>query len=277
MSDPSLKLFFEERASQVSKAPSLLEQCWVSGREPRLWMQDELYADLMGSLKQQLALEPDHTLLEVGCAAGFLARGLAPLCRHYTGIDLSEMTIDRARSLELANATFRGADARALPFSEGSFDRVISSDVFTNFEERELVRAVVTEMVRVTRPGGRVLVGSLPDERTKERFLAHVADVNRQLDARFGPAPKPRLKAGALSRLKQLYWKKVRRVEPRVVGYYFKREDFVTLGDELGVTTEILDIHPKNPYFGFRFNVLYEKDPPSPSVFPKASAGQGHR
>jgi len=44
-----------------------------------------------------------------------------------------------------------------------------------------------------------------------------------------------------------------------VLGYYFKRTDFVELGQQLGVQVEIHDIHPLNPYAGYRFNVVYAK------------------
>jgi SAM-dependent methyltransferase len=255
----SLRFFFEERASTVSRTPSVLEQCWVSGREPRLWTQPDLYQDLIESIRDQLDLGSTVSALEVGCAAGFLATGLAPLCGHYTGIDLSPAALDRACSLGLANASFRVEDATALTFPDSTFDRVIGYDVFTNFESFELCRSVMSEMVRVLRPGGRVLVGSLADESRKEPFLRRVEEVNRSLHERFGPAPRPPGKPRWRDRLRFAYWKKLRGVEPLVVCYYFRKGDFQAFGDQLGLGTRILDIHEKNPYFSYRFNVVFTK------------------
>ena len=44
-----------------------------------------------------------------------------------------------------------------------------------------------------------------------------------------------------------------------IICFYFRRADFLDLGRELGLATELKDIHALNPYFGYRFNALFSK------------------
>ena len=127
------RLFFSERAKDVVETPSVDDLCWIAGRDPRLWRDISLFEEMIESILSQLDVSPAHRLLEVGCASGFLARGLAPRCREYVGVDLAAPTLEVARRLGLPNATFLCEDATALRLPDASFDRVVSYDVFTNF------------------------------------------------------------------------------------------------------------------------------------------------
>ena len=71
------KYFFNERAAQISTAVNTATLCFVSGREQRLWNDPAMYQDLIDSIQAQLSVGSQDALLEVGCAAGFLAQGLA--------------------------------------------------------------------------------------------------------------------------------------------------------------------------------------------------------
>jgi ubiquinone/menaquinone biosynthesis C-methylase UbiE len=258
--EDSIRLFFDDRAARVSDKPGLLELCYVSGREPRLWARPDIYADLMWSLRQQLDIIPAHNLLEVGCAAGFLAKGLAAMCRQYTGVDVAPVAVERARGLGIANARFIRADAAALPFGDNNFDRAICHDVFTNFSDFEIGRPILREMTRVLRPGGKMMIGSIPDEACKSAFQDKVYEVTAALDRQCGPLPAPPGgKTGLLTKLRHSYLRRFKRVEPQIVCYYFQKGDFEAFGQEAGLETSIEDIHAQNPYVGYRFNVIYTK------------------
>jgi ubiquinone/menaquinone biosynthesis C-methylase UbiE len=214
----------------------------------------------MESLREQLDLGPTHSLLEVGCAAGFLAKGLAAMCGRYTGVDLAPVAVESARRLAIGNAAFQVADATELPFADGSFDRVICHDVFTNFDSFELPRRILAEMARVVRPGGRMLVGSVPDDATKEEFQQRVYAVANELDAKYGPVPPPpRHRGNFLTSIRHWYLRRFKKVTPQIVCYYFRREDFADFGRAAGLTTRFEEIHAENPYRGYRFNVVYSR------------------
>ena len=72
-------------------------------------------------------------VLEVGCTSGFIAKGLAPRVKRYTGIDLAESARRVAQRLSLQNTDFRQADGKQVPFPDTSFVAAYCYDVFTNF------------------------------------------------------------------------------------------------------------------------------------------------
>jgi SAM-dependent methyltransferase len=102
---------------------------------------------------------PDDVVLDVACGPGIVACALAVVARHVTGIDLTPAMIEQAeakqRSLGLANLSWVVGDAVPLPFADRSFSVVVSRYSFHHFLDP---RAVLAEMVRVARPGGRVAV-----------------------------------------------------------------------------------------------------------------------
>jgi hypothetical protein len=97
-------------------------------------------------------------------------------------------------------------------------------------------------------------VGSVPDSDQQAAYEARAKDVTQALERKYGPvSPRPNSTNTTIS---------PDGARPEVVCYYFKREDFLTLGRRLGVDTTVADIHRRNPYFGLRFNVIYQKSGP---------------
>lgn len=101
-------------------------------------------------------------VLDVGCGTGVVTRDLAQRVGHQgrvVGIDpstrLIEEALRRAEEEGLKDRIeFRCADGAALPFPDGYFDLVVASAVFGHVPNG---MEVLTEMVRVARPGGTVL------------------------------------------------------------------------------------------------------------------------
>lgn len=113
--------------------------------------------------RETLALRPAEKILDVGVGPGFLAaemaREVGPSGR-ISGIDISEPMLAMARercSKPGAPATvdFQLADATKLPFPDGSFDAVVSTQVYEYVPD---VDAALGEARRVLRTGGRLLV-----------------------------------------------------------------------------------------------------------------------
>jgi ubiquinone/menaquinone biosynthesis C-methylase UbiE len=102
---------------------------------------------------------PDDTVLDVACGGGLVVCAFAPHVRHATGIDLVPAMLERARALAtekgVANVTWREGDVLPLPFPDGAFAIVVTRFAMHHFPDP---RAVFREMVRVTKPGGRVVV-----------------------------------------------------------------------------------------------------------------------
>jgi SAM-dependent methyltransferase len=96
---------------------------------------------------------PDARLLDVGCGTGWLADHFA----DYSGLDGSPDAV--------AAAAGRGRNVRQhdvaepLPFADASFDGVVMKDLLEHVPDPV---ALVLEVRRVLRPGGRVFASS-PD------------------------------------------------------------------------------------------------------------------
>src|SRR5690242_11979728 len=118
--------------------------------------------DALNSIVQMAQAGADDTILDVACGPGLLACAFARTARHVTGVDLTPAMIERARALQrsegLANLSWQVGDVTSLPFPDGSF-----SLAFTRYSFHHLLDPadVLAEMVRVTRPGGRVVVADV--------------------------------------------------------------------------------------------------------------------
>jgi len=112
-----------------------------------------------GRLLEQLALGQARTALDVGCGAGAdlaaMARRMPPGAR-VSGIDASETMIAEAsrRTADLgAQVSLRVGEATDLPYPDKAFDACLADTVLQHVPDPA---RVVSEMARVTRPGGRV-------------------------------------------------------------------------------------------------------------------------
>jgi SAM-dependent methyltransferase len=108
-------------------------------------------------------------LLDLGCGDGTTAIPAAQRGANVTGIDIARNLVAagnaRAKALGLTNCTFQEGDASDLrDVADASFDIVV-----TIFGAMFAPRAadVAREMVRVTRPGGRIVMGNwIPNDPT---------------------------------------------------------------------------------------------------------------
>jgi ubiquinone/menaquinone biosynthesis C-methylase UbiE len=96
--------------------------------------------------------------LEVGCGLGTDAVNFARAGARYTGIDLTEASIELARkrfAMEGLSGDLRVADAENLPFADNSFDLFYSHGVLHHTPDTE---RAIDEAHRVLRPGGEAMV-----------------------------------------------------------------------------------------------------------------------
>ena len=113
----------------------------------------------------------DEAVLDVGCGSGLLLVAAARRLTsgRATGVDLwlDRDQASNAPTRAINNAEIEGvtdrvsvetADMRALPFPDGAFDVVVSHWVVHNLENASDRRVAMTEMKRVLRPGGTILL-----------------------------------------------------------------------------------------------------------------------
>lgn len=114
---------------------------------------------------KKLNLKKREKALDVGCGGGvFLARLVQEYGIKGWGIDASEKSIIRAKKNSLAKLNLQTASAIKLPFKNNYFDVVLSFDVLEHIKEQ---KKAVLEMIRVLKPGGRLLIYTI----NKKQFL----------------------------------------------------------------------------------------------------------
>jgi ubiquinone/menaquinone biosynthesis C-methylase UbiE len=132
-------------------------------------------------LVESLAIDRDHRVLDVAAGHGNCALAAARRGAEVMATDFSPVMIERGRARTAApglDVSWREADAAALPFEDGSFDRVTS--VFGAIFAPEQP-AVAAELARVTAPGGSVGLTAWTADGLIARML--------RIPASLGPPP----------------------------------------------------------------------------------------
>lgn len=99
-------------------------------------------------------------ILEVACGRGGFVRQMARSGARVTGCDFSSSAV-RVASTKLFStdgqplAALVQGDAQSLPFAENSFDVVVSCETIEHLPQ---VQAALSDLYRVTRPGGRLFL-----------------------------------------------------------------------------------------------------------------------
>jgi ubiquinone/menaquinone biosynthesis C-methylase UbiE len=137
-------------------------------------------------------LQPGKVILEVGCGTGVLDRWMARRtagANRLVAVDVNRFLLQEATTLARQEGgehliEFREGSAEALPFPDNHFDVTMSSTVIQRVDADRML----TEMTRVTRPGGRVAV------------VGHAHDMPQWVNLPLPPAFKAKIEAARLAR-----------------------------------------------------------------------------
>jgi SAM-dependent methyltransferase len=170
------------RAMRASNYPSLLNlprrqygEVWDSIAKSPEWAragacghQDEAglcrsVQSQVGNLTELAGVRPHDDILEFGCGVARIGRELAPLCRTWTGADLSANMLTTAAerlqgvtNVRLVKLQQVGLDE----FESGSFDLVYSTNMLAHLDGMDRWR-YVKDAFRVLRPGGRLCIDNI--------------------------------------------------------------------------------------------------------------------
>ena len=116
-------------------------------------------------------LDQKSSILDVGCAKGFMMHDFSQLIPgiRVEGVDISEYAI--AHAMDDMKPYVQVANAFDLPFSDKSFDFVISVNTIHNLERQECGQAL-KEIERVSRKGSFITVDAYRNAEEKERMYA---------------------------------------------------------------------------------------------------------
>lgn len=130
----------------------------------------ELIGRTQLALVQREGLQPEHTLVDLGCGIGRLAVHVIPTLvgGSYIGVDISETMLKRAKA-RIAEAvpnpscrvTWIKQSTPELDLPENSVDMIIAISVFTHMEPEDAYRYLKAAL-RVVKPGGRFIFSCTP-------------------------------------------------------------------------------------------------------------------
>lgn len=137
------------------------------GESPTVAERDAWLADAIGQA---------GVVLDIGCGDAGLAlllerRNVRP--GRYIGLDLLEERIANARA-GVPWGEFLVGSADQLPLPDSSVDVVVAATLFSSLREPFLLRAVASEIARVLRPGGRLVIYDLRYPSPRNRSVAPV-------------------------------------------------------------------------------------------------------
>ena len=113
-----------------------------------------------------LDVRAGHRVLDLGCGAGRHTYAALERGAHVVGVDLDEQLLGEVAEMcaalleadsapKAASASFVRGDATRLPFADGSFDRIIVSEVLEHIPDDA---AAMAEITRVLHPEGKAAV-----------------------------------------------------------------------------------------------------------------------
>jgi ubiquinone/menaquinone biosynthesis C-methylase UbiE len=118
------------------------------------WLTDEVDERQTELVWRLLGLEPGAEVLDVACGHGRIANRLAERGAVVTGLDADAFFLAKAREAG-SGAEYVEGDMRALPFADASFHATLLWFTSFGYFDDDGNRAVLRELCRVLRPGGR--------------------------------------------------------------------------------------------------------------------------
>ena len=158
---------------------------WTAGDYPEVARRIESVGEY---LAERAGAGPGIELLDVATGSGNVSIPAASAGAKVTGLDLTPKLLDAQRARAAAagvEVELVEGDAEELPFADGSFDRVTSC-FGVMFAPRHDVAAA--ELVRVARPGGRIVVAAWTPEGLVGRIVPDLGGLPAAAPARAEPA-----------------------------------------------------------------------------------------
>ena len=126
---------------------------------------------MVPTLRDHFDLKAGASLLDVGCAKGFMLHDLALLIPglDVKGLDVSSYAV--ANAIDDMRSAVQVGNATHLPFPDKSLDVVISINTIHNLEREECGKAL-REIDRVARHGAFVTVDAYRDEAERAQMIA---------------------------------------------------------------------------------------------------------
>ena len=105
---------------------------------------------------RDLEINPDAKILDLCCGAGQATRELVKHSQNVTGLDASQIAIQRAKQ-NVPQAKYVESFAEKMPFSDRQFDLVITNTAMHEMDTEQL-QQIIQEVNRVLTPAGQFII-----------------------------------------------------------------------------------------------------------------------
>jgi 2-polyprenyl-3-methyl-5-hydroxy-6-metoxy-1,4-benzoquinol methylase len=126
---------------------------------------------VFSDVAQKLQLDAEDDLLEIGCGVGTLLVPLSFMVGSATGIDHPDLVDSISRLHAGANIATERGDFFDIQFDkETTFSKILIYSVLHCLTDKDEAFAFIEKAFSLLRPGGRMLIGDLPNTDRKLRF-----------------------------------------------------------------------------------------------------------
>lgn len=127
------------------------------------------WSEVVKTFRDYWKLNENSSLLDVGCAKGFMLHDFKELIPEMkvAGLDISEYAVNN--SMPSVKKYLSVNDAKSLPYDDNSFDYIISINTIHNLEKKDCSLAL-KEIERVSRLGAFITVDAFHNEEEEERM-----------------------------------------------------------------------------------------------------------
>ncbi|MFA5059069.1 MAG: class I SAM-dependent methyltransferase [Candidatus Omnitrophota bacterium] len=129
---------------------------------------------IIDDICSKLPVTKNDVVLDVGCGTGVVTIPLSEHCKFIHALDAAQKVIEaakeRCRLEKINNIEYHLGSALQLPFEDNSFHHVLMYAVIHYLENEKQISQCVSELIRVCKPGGRVLIAEIPDVRARQEF-----------------------------------------------------------------------------------------------------------
>ncbi|MBI2113111.1 MAG: class I SAM-dependent methyltransferase [Candidatus Wildermuthbacteria bacterium] len=125
-----------------------------------------VYERTFADIGRKVGLKPGDRVLDLGGGCGQIASYMAQKVKEVVLADGAEQALVVAKKnlSYLSNVTYQLVDITALPlpFENNSFDHVVCYSVVHYLRDYEEFERLVSDMLRIVKPGGKILIGEIP-------------------------------------------------------------------------------------------------------------------
>ncbi len=175
------KLLWDVQANKAGEDDQAMMSGWNNSYNNQPFTEEELFEYISDSkLKLEPYLGNDTEVLEVGVGSGMIAFEIIPNCKSYDGCDISNIVLDRLRTLcekkHITNLNLYNLGADEINKIGKQYDIILMSSVTEYFGGYNYLRNVVQTCIDTCKTCGHILFADVFDLDMKEEYESSIME-----------------------------------------------------------------------------------------------------